>query len=54
MFDNFFFSENPAFMRQCEKIIAERGRQQIIIWRMPILFWITNDTDASSFSVLQL
>ena len=40
MFGKFvFFFENPAFYEKMwKKIFAERGRQQMIIWRMLIPF----------------
>ena len=44
VFRNFFLKIVP-FMRWCGKNIVERGRPQMTIWRMHILYWIPNATN---------
>jgi hypothetical protein len=52
MFSNFFFFENRAVCEIIWKIIVERGRRQMAIWRMRIACWITEATNTHSDYVI--
>ena len=45
VFCKFFFSENRALYDMTWRIILERGRPQMTIWRMRIACWITKATN---------
>ena len=51
MFSNFFF-KNCAFYEIMWKNVAERGRPQMIIWRMLNAWWIPKDTNAHTGCVI--
>jgi len=45
MFNTFFFFENRASYEKMLKIIVQRSRPQMTIWRMHITYWILKATD---------
>jgi len=49
---NIFFHKNRPVHEVLWKNIVERGRQQIIIWRMRIACWITKATNTHSQYVI--
>jgi hypothetical protein len=48
------FLKIASFMRKCGKILEERGRPQMTIWRMRIACWIPKATDTHTDCVILL
>ena len=49
---NIFLCENHAVFETMWKNIAELGRPQMTIWRMPIAFWIFKGTNTHTEYVI--
>jgi len=51
MFNNFFFENRAVYETMWGKKIVERGRPQMITWRMRIASWISKATNANASCV---
>jgi hypothetical protein len=54
MLSNFLFFENRAVYQIMWKNILERGRPQMIIWRMRIACWILKATNTQTACVITI